>query len=138
MNRPDLYTAGGVLVLTGQMLAVVADALGKATHLRKANGLDLTAGQIALADALRQTIPVAMAERGHADVREPTKLGQLSYVQKTLTVREAAKRLNRSERQIRRLATRLGGRKINGQWLLDELAVTEQQQAAAEYAKHQP
>jgi hypothetical protein len=123
VSRPDLFVAGGVLVLTGNMLAVVADALDKATHLRRMNGLDLTAGQHALTDALRQTIPAAIAERGHADVRETPIVSPSPHGQ--LTVKQAAQRLTLGERHVRRLAPLLGGRKINGQWWLDELAVTE-------------
>ncbi len=125
MSRPDLFVAGGVLVLTGNMLAVVADALDKATHLRRMNGLDLTAGQHALTDALRQTIPTAMSERGHVDFHTTPVVSPLPGTQPTLTVKQAAQRLKLCERQVRRIANRLGGRKINGQWWLDELAVTE-------------
>lgn len=126
MNRPDLYAAGGVLVLTGTMLAVLADALDKAARVRATNGLPLTAGQLALTEALRQAIPEAVAARGHEDGRGGATLSRLPHVQPTLTVEQAAKRLRLSARQTRRLAPKLGGQIVNGHgWLLDELAVTE-------------
>jgi len=125
VSRPDLYTVNGVLVLTGNMLAVLADALTKAERVRHTNGLPLTAGHAALADALRQAI---QATAGRADVREPPTVSRCPNEQ--LTVAQAAERLTLSTRQVRRLAPRLGGRIVNGHgWLLDGLAVTE-------YAEH--
>lgn len=39
---------------------------------------------------------------------------------------EAAARLGLTDRQVRRLAPRLGGKKIGGRWLIDEQALVEQ------------
>jgi len=43
----------------------------------------------------------------------------------TVTIEDAARQLALSERQVRRLAPKLNGRKINGQWLIDQDAINE-------------
>lgn len=112
---------GGVVVLHGDILPALLDALLIAARNRKLNGnpVSSTYGDIA------QAIITAMSAVGRSDVR--TSAPPQSYVDDppTVTVAEAARRLGLSERQTRRLAPRLGGRIIAGRWLLDAIAIDE-------------
>ena len=116
MSRPDVWTHNGVLVLTGDWLAVAAQAVKIAQRARHHNGAPPSRDYQLLADAL-------MSAAGHSDVRTPATLRQFPHELPTITVPQAAEWLGRSERQIRRTAGTFGGRKIGGRWLLDEHAV---------------
>jgi hypothetical protein len=49
----------------------------------------------------------------------------IPYEQPTVTIAEAARQLGLSERQTRRRAPQLGGRRVGGVWLLDQIAIDE-------------
>ena len=66
-----------------------------------------------------------MSANGHTDVREPEEMQDYPCEQPTVTVAEAAEQLGLSERQTRRRAPQLGGRRIGGVWLLDQTAIDE-------------
>lgn len=66
----------------------------------------------------------AMAAAGHSDVRLPA-IGNAVPMKPTVPLDEAADRLGVSLRQARRLAPRVGGRKIGGRWFVDEMALRE-------------
>ena len=120
-SRPDVWTHNGVLVLTGDWLAVAAQAVKIAQRARRQNGLPVSR----IYEQLGNELTKAMASSGHSDVRTPTVLRQLPHEQPTVTVEQAAERRGRSARQTRRLARQLGGRKLGGIWYLDEHAIAE-------------
>ena len=74
-----------------------------------------------LATALAQVESAA----GHSDIREALAV-QHFPVEPMVPLVEAAARLGLTDRQVRRLAPRLGGKKIGGRWLIDEQALVEQ------------
>ncbi len=117
----DLVVADSCVVLTGDWLRVAAQAVKIAERARRQNGLPVSRIYQQLDAALTE----AVAAKGHSDVRTPAALSVLPHEQPTLTVEQAAEQLGRSARQTRRIARQLGGRKIAGQWWLDEHAVAE-------------
>lgn len=115
-----LIQVGGVVVLSGPMLRVALNIALISGRTRRINGLPLTQGHHQLVAALT----AAMSASDQVDVREPVAL-QPSNERPTVTVGEAAKQLDLSTRQVRRLADRLGGQRISGRWWLDQLAIDE-------------
>jgi hypothetical protein len=120
VNPPGLVVAGAAVVLTGDWLKITRQAVLIAAYSRNHNGLPVTPTDTALAEALTQ----AMSANGHSDVSEPQEL-QHVQIEPTVTIRDAARRLELSERQTRRLAPKLGGKLKNGVWLLDQAAIDE-------------
>jgi hypothetical protein len=121
MNPPGLVVAGTAVILTGDWLKTTRRAVLIAEGARRHNGLPNSAAHIALAEALT----IAMSARGHADVRECAELQDYPQEPPSVTIANAAEQLGLSERQTRRLATQLGGKKIGRQWLLDQTAIDE-------------
>jgi hypothetical protein len=72
---------------------------------------------------LASTITAAMSARGQTDVRNFQELQNYPQEQPTVTIPNAAEQLELSERQTRRLAPQLGGKKIGGQWLVSQTAL---------------
>ncbi|MDH6247250.1 helix-turn-helix domain-containing protein [Mycobacterium sp. OTB74] len=64
---------------------------------------------------------INMSDTGHTDVPEPVAAQYLP----TVPIDQAARQLGVSTRQVRRLASQLGGRKIGNQWLLDQTSIDE-------------
>lgn len=118
MTTEGLLHAGPVVVVSGPAARACLDCVAIAVRTRRQNGLPNSSVYLALAEALRK----AVSAYGHWDVREAPVV---QHVEHPMTVKEAADMLNRSTRQITRLAERLGGRKIGGRWLLDAQAVRE-------------
>jgi hypothetical protein len=118
---PALLVVGGVVVLHGPALAALRDALLVSARTRQRNGLPVGAHHAALIAAITE----AMSATGQTDGRETTALHSESHELPTVPLAEAARRLGRSQRQTRRLAPRLGGRRIAGRWLLDDRAIAE-------------
>ncbi|MGV0718541.1 hypothetical protein ABQE93_24355 [Mycolicibacterium sp. XJ662] len=92
---------------------------------RRVNGLPEGDMHRELAEALAK----AMTVDGHSDVREPIE--DHAVVMPTVPLDQAATRLVLSPRQTRRLAPKLGGKKIGGRWFLDEEAINEHLQGHA-------
>ena len=114
--------AGAAVVLTGEWLEAALQAVLIAARARARNGLPNSASHLALAQALN----AAMSARGHADVRVTEDWeDHLEQEPPTVTVAEAARQLGLSERQTRRRAPQLGGKRIGGVWLLDQDAIAE-------------
>lgn len=115
MTTPPIQRlAPGVLLLTGDAVQAVAYAVTVAQRARQRNGLPPSRGLAAL-----------LAATGQPDTRPaPT----LETEPEWITTEEAARMLNISNRQARRLAPALGGRLTGGRWLLDRRAVTEHQE----------
>lgn len=114
-----LIRAGGVVVIHDTAARTLCQALLIAERARRLNGLPPSTDYAELIDALHAASGV-----GQTDVRTAPSLPQLPH-EPTVTVRHAAKRLGISERQARRLAAKLGGRKVGNQWRLDEQAIRE-------------
>jgi hypothetical protein len=112
--------AGAAVILTGDFLITTKQALLTANRTRRINGLPESTANHALIEALTQ----AMAACGQLDVPEPQGL-QHVQIEPTVTIRDAARHLQLSERQTRRLAPKLGGKLKNGMWLLDQAAIDE-------------
>jgi hypothetical protein len=114
--------AGTAVILTGESLKHALDAVLIAARARTRNGLSNSGSHLALAQALN----AAMSASGHAVVRVTEDWeDHLQQEPPTVTVAEAARQLGLSERQTRRRAPQLGGKRIGGVWLLDQDAIDE-------------
>ena len=114
--------AGTAVVLTGEWLESALQAVLIAARARSRNGLPNSGSHLALAQALN----AAMSARGHSDGRVTEDWEDHPQQEPpTVTVAEAARQLGLSERQTRRRAPQLGGKRIGGVWLLDQDAVNE-------------
>ncbi|MPM56430.1 hypothetical protein SDC9_103233 [bioreactor metagenome] len=100
------------VLLTGREIEAVGYAIKLAQRVRARNGLPVSRDLAALAAALAAT--------GQSD-----SPGQPEDDTDFIAVSAAADLLGASERTARRLAPRLGGRKIGGRWLVDRQAVAE-------------
>jgi hypothetical protein len=118
--EPGLIRAGGVVVISGTALHAAHQCAVIAIRHRNLSGLP-TQPYEALACELR----AAMAAAGHSDVRFAAVSDPVLVEEPTVPLHEAAARLGISLRQARRLALRLGGRKIAGRWFVDETALRE-------------
>lgn len=126
----ELLQLPGAVVITGGTLAVVVRLCEAAQASRRRNGLP-PAGRLAdLAGACQR----AMAAPGHTDVRERAgdEAGPIDVeLTERVTTTQAAELLAKSERQLRRLAPRLGGRKVGGTWYLDLDAIAQHLEGTA-------
>lgn len=109
---------GGAVVISGSMLTTLRQVVLIAARTRQRSGLPLSAHHHALLDAVATATGQPDTTSGHD--RDPWV-----HEAPTVTVAEAASRLGVSERTARRMAPRLGGRRIGGRWLLDTQAITE-------------
>jgi len=121
MSSPDLVVAGSCVVLTDEWLRVAAQAVKIAQRARHHNGAPPSESYRLLGDALTAAVSAA----GHPDVRLTPALQQLPYDNPTVPIERLAEQLGVGLRQARRQAPKLGGRKIDGKWFCDELAVRE-------------
>ena len=123
VNGPDApFVAGAAVVLTGEWLKTALQAVLIAARARTRNGLPNSAAHLALAQALT----TAMSARGHSDMREPEELQDYPQQERpTVPIADAARQCRVSTRHARRLAPKLGGKKIGGQWFLDQDAIDE-------------
>lgn len=106
----------GVVIVSGPALRAAADAILIAIRSRRLSGLPRSRVHDDLAAAFLDA-----SATGHTDVPDIPLPASLP----TVPIVEAAQRMDRSPRQIRRLAKKLGGKKIAGRWYLDEHAITE-------------
>ena len=109
----------GALVVAGEDLDLLRYAVERAQWARARNGLSPSQRLDSLA-ALIETV----AANGHTDIAtEPAdEAGTSAWL---MDMPEVARLLGCSIRHARRLAPKLGGRKIAGRWLADRLAVAE-------------
>ena len=115
-----LNRVGGVVIVHGTAARTLCEAVLIAERARRSSGLPPAADYTLLVRELHAAVSAA----GHSDVRsEPTP--DSGDVQPTVPIEQAAKELGKSKRQTRRLAPELGGRIINGGWLLDQQAIRE-------------
>jgi hypothetical protein len=122
-------TVGPAVILTGETLGVARQALLVAQLSRRRNGLPESAPYTDLLAA----IGAALSATGQTDTVLPAELScsATELNPDDLSTEEAATMLNCTPRQARRLAPKLGGRKIGGRWLLDRHAIAEHLAGAA-------
>lgn len=111
MTPPVQRLAPGVLLLTGGAVDALLYAVQVAQRARQRNNLPPSHALAELASAAGQT-----------DAR---RVEPLEDEMEMIATEEAARMLECSSRQARRLAPRLGGRRVGGRWLLDRRAVVE-------------
>jgi hypothetical protein len=121
MSDSGLTRVGGVVVLNGPALRSALQATLIATRNRKLSGLPTQTY-----DALACELHAAMAAAGQS-VIDQTELAQPDAMDEhpTVPLAEASARLNISDRQARRRAPQLGGKKIAGRWFVDEIALRQ-------------
>lgn len=104
------------VILTGDAVAAVAEAVRVAQHARKRDGLLPSMAWARLEVVLAGPV----AEVGQTDSPD-SPVGEHGY----MDAAAAAELLGCSERTARRLAPKLGGQKRAGVWLIDSIAVRE-------------
>lgn len=102
----------GAVILDGDTLAVVRELVWIGQHWRRTNGHSPSVEYARLLAALSRV--------GQPDV--PEEAGEHPQY---MTTKAAAEALGCSARNAQRLAPRLGGRRVGGQWLLDTRSVAE-------------
>lgn len=105
----------GAVLLDGRHVDALRYCVDVARRARRRTGLP----PVAAVDALAALV-APVADAGQAD-SDPGPLVE----PEGMTTTEAAALLGVSDRTARRMAPRLGGRRIGGHWLVDRLAVTE-------------
>jgi hypothetical protein len=119
--QPGPLIVGGVVVLHGDSLALVADALSFQTaHLWRAGGLRPSRRQQQLHEAVRQAMSAMSATGGREDII-PAPTAQDSYMDTT----ELASALHCSVRHARRIADGLDPIFNGRDKLVPRAAVTE-------------
>lgn len=121
MAERPIVVVGPVVILSGPALRSVVGMCSIAARSRSVSGMPRSA----ITSAIAQACADALSASGQSDVRETQVTQHVQQQQRTMTITAAAQILRLSERQTRRLATRLGGKLIGGRWLLDEDAVRE-------------
>ena len=115
-----LHRVGGVVVISGNAARTLCEAVLIAERSRRSSGLPLSRDYATIAAELH----AAMSAAGQSDVRSDPD-PKTDVVHPTVTIEQAAEVLGVSKRQARRLAPDLGGRIVNGGWLLDPQAIRE-------------
>ncbi len=125
VSESGLMRSGGVVVLSGPALKTNLECVLVAIRASR------TAGRSSHAyEALASEYIEAMSADGQTDVRSPAICEPVPMEQPTVSITEVARRLNISERQARRLASKLAGRKIGGSWFVTETALREHVEGA--------
>ncbi len=114
-----LIRVGGVVVVHGTAARTLCEAVLIAERARRSSGLPLSHDYAVLAAELH-----AVSAYGQSDVRDKPDLDSVD-VQPTVPIEQAARELNCSRRQARRLAPALGGKLVGGRWLIDKRALDE-------------
>ncbi|OHU48900.1 helix-turn-helix domain-containing protein [Mycobacteroides chelonae] len=118
-----LVVAGTAVVLTGPAARTALRLVTVALSARRANGAKKVPEYQELGEALLRVVSAT----GHPVVREDVVSQDLWVDDEPtlLSVPEVAQRLGISDRQARRLAERLDGRKKAGRWFVSEEALNE-------------
>ncbi len=130
---PGLVVAGEAVVLSGDMLDIARKAGLIAALNRRRNGLpagEYAALARACESALSQrVVPSAIfAEGGPTPDVATSGHDSVGVTQDWYSIRQAAQRLNRSERQTRRIAQHVGHR-FGRDWFIPADALPEQESA---------
>lgn len=120
MTETGLTRVDGVVVLSGPALRAARDCALIAVKHRKLSGVPYRTYE-ALACELNE----AMSASGQADMRSPAISKAVAVDQPTVPITEAAACLGISDRHARRLAPKLGGKKIGRCWVVDETALRQ-------------
>lgn len=120
MNESGLMRVGPVVIVSGPALERARNAAIIAANSRRDNGVpyDVYAAMAGIFSA-------AMSADAHADVRSPAVSDAVDVEQPTVPSEEVAERLGCTPRHARRIAQRLGGRKIRGRWYVTSTALAE-------------
>jgi hypothetical protein len=116
--------SGGEVLLQGATLRLVAGLVGQGLAARRRDGYRPSAMELEVTEALRRA--AAMSRPGHADV--PEAAPERSSGQ-AISSAEAARILEVSPRQVRRLTGELGGRRTVAGPLEFDLAAIEAEAA---------
>lgn len=109
------------VILHGDALRLVLELVLIGLRSRKLSGFTANQTYTTIAQALAD----AVAAEGRT-VTLTAPVAQCSPLERPdISVEVAAKMLSLSRRTVRRMAPRLGGRKINGSWWLDAAAIRE-------------
>lgn len=119
MSVSGLIRVDGVVVLSGPALRATLQGVLEGIKWRRSKGLPFDTQE-----ALACELLAAMAVGGQTDVRS-TPFREPMVTQPDVPTDQVAKRLGVSPRQARRIAARLGGRKVGRQWLVDEHALRQ-------------
>ena len=114
-----LVRVEAAVIVSGAAARVLLDALSIAARHRAMSGMS-TDPYRAIAAALAGVV----ATDGQA-VRQTPPVVQPLALQPMLTVAQAAERLDCSRRTVRRIASKLGGRRVGRVWQLGPIAVDE-------------
>ncbi len=120
MTETGLTRVDGVVVLTGPALRAARDCALIAANHRKLSRLPYQTYE-----ALAREFHAAMSVCGHSDVRLPAISDSVEVQKPTVPLDEVATRLGVSDRHARRLAPKLGGKKIGRCWVVDETALRQ-------------
>ena len=114
---------GPAVILTGDTLGVARQALLVAQIVRRRNGSPESPAYTALLSA----IATALSAAGRTDTPQQPVLpcSATELDPDTISTEEAARMLGCSPRQARRLAPKLGGRRIGGHWRIDSHTLRE-------------
>lgn len=112
--------AGSAVVLTHDGLRDALACVVLAIRQRRLAGLSTDAYE-----HLARELDAARSLAGQMAVHETPESHAVSVERPTVSIDEAADRMNISRRQARRLAPRLGGQIISGRWFVDEVALRE-------------
>ncbi|MGV0603932.1 hypothetical protein [Mycolicibacterium sp. XJ1904] len=119
MSESGLLREGGVVVMTGPALKTGLECVLIAIKHRKLSGIPSNTYE-----ALACELAAAMAAVGHSDVRLPA-ISDPVPMEPTVPLDVVRAQLKLGERQARRVAPKLGGKKIGGRWFVDETALHE-------------
>ncbi len=113
MSAPSvLRLPAGAVVLTGDAVRLVVDALGVFAAQRRLNGLP--------GESEARRLSAFLSGVGRPDSPE-----EPSVESEPMTTQQLAEALGCSARNAQRLARRLDGRQIGGRWLVPRRAVAE-------------
>ncbi|MGO9098908.1 MAG: hypothetical protein ACLP9Y_05490 [Mycobacterium sp.] len=117
-QHPGLMVAGTAVIIEGPMLKHALLGIQHIIQRRRHHELPVPAEWVALEAALTRAMSACPA----SDLPD-TVIGD--HGSQMVTTREGAAMLGVTERHIRRLAPRLGGKRVAGRWLLDDDALRE-------------
>lgn len=111
------------MLLSGPMLTAALYAVKVANRASVRDGLPPS-------HQLVQLRAVLMSALGQSDIEPDADVHDAGEL--TITAREAAAMLNRSERTVRRMAEQLDGRLVGGQWRFDAATIREHLEGAGQ------
>lgn len=119
MSGDPVVLSGSAVVLRGESLALVLDAVLRIANAKHRSGLPI--------GRYRDLAAALVAARGHESGHADMVSGPVFHAgeEPRIPLAEAAAALGKSTRQTRRLAPKLGGRLIGNRWYVSETALRE-------------